>query len=103
MSNTLRYVEEGRLEISENFSKKAKKKRERPVLKNGTIVYCRGSEGAGSFYGIVYSGGVLELPLGSDAYIKTRDYIHIGDRIGYWTIESVCKAKIIIEDIYEGE
>lgn len=99
----MQYVEEGRLEIVEKCSKKQKKKTEKPVLKNGTIVYCRGSEGTGSFYGIVYCGGVLELECGSNAYIQTRDYLHIGDKISYWTIESVCKAKLIIEDIYEGE
>ena len=34
------------------------KKIERPVLANGSIVFCKGSDGAGSFYGIVYDNGV---------------------------------------------
>ena len=75
-----------------------KKKKEKPVLKAGTIVFCRGNDGTGSFYGIVYRYGILELECGSDAYIKTNENIHIGDRISYWTIESVCKAKLVIED-----
>ena len=45
----------------------------------------------------MYENGVLELGCGSDAYIKTREYLHIGDRISYWTIEYVCKSKLIIE------
>lgn len=96
-------VKEGRLEIVENYCKKAKKKKEKPVLPYGTIVYCKGHNGAGSFYGIIYENGVLELECGSSAYINTREYLHIGDTIKYWTIESVCKAKMIIEDIIEED
>lgn len=95
----MKYLEEGRLTIEEKCNQKSgKKKKEKPVLKNGTIVFCRGNDGTGSFYGIVYSGGVLELECGSDAYIQTREYLHLGDRISYWTIESVCQAKLVVED-----
>lgn len=77
--------------------------KEKPVLPYGTIVYCKGHNGAGSFYGIVYENGVLELECGSSAYINTREYLHIGDTINYWTIESVCKAKMIIKDIIKED
>lgn len=97
----MEYFEEGRLEIEEKCNQTSgKKKKEKPVLKNGTIVFCRGNDGTGSFYGIVYKNGVLELECGSDAYISTNEHLHIGDRVSYWTIESVCKAKMIIEDYY---
>ena len=99
----MEYVENGRMEIVENFKTSPKKKKEKPVLKNGTIVFCRGNDGTGSFYGIVYSKGVLELECGSDAYIQKSGDLHLGDTISYWTIESVCKAKLIIEEIDEGE
>ncbi len=95
----MEYIEGGRLNIVKQYSKKSKNKKEKPVLQNGTIVYCKGHNGAGSFYGIVYKNGVLELEHGSDAYINSYNYLHIGDTINYWTIESVCKAKMIIEDI----
>lgn len=91
----MQYVKEGRTNIIEQYSKKIK--REKPVLKYGSIVYCKGHDGTGSFYGIVYENGVLELECGSDAYIRTRENLHIGDRINYWTIEYVCKTKLIIE------
>lgn len=99
----MKYIEEGRIEIVEKYNKKDKKKIEKPVLQNGSIVFCKGHDGAGSFYGIVYENGVLELGCGSDAYIKTREYLHIGDRISYWTIEYVCKSKLIIERIIGEE
>lgn len=99
----MEYVEEGRTNIIEQYNKKDKKKIEKPVLKNGTIVFCKGHDGAGSFYGIVYSNGVLELECDSDAYIRTRENLHIGDRISYWTIEYVCKSKLIIEGIIGEE
>ena len=38
-----------------------------------------------------------------DDYIKTRENLHIGDRIGYWTIEYVCKSELIIKGIIGGE
>lgn len=99
----MKYVEEGRLEIVENYCKKTKKKKEKPVLPYGTIVYCKGHNGAGSFYGIVYENGVLEIKCASTSYIKTRENLHIGDRISYWTIEYVCKSKLIIEGIIREE
>lgn len=99
----MKYIEEGRIEIVEKYNKKDKKKIEKPVLQNGSIVFCKGHDGAGSFYGIVYENGVLELERGSDAYVKTRENLHIGDRISYWTIEYVCKSKLIIEGIIEEE
>lgn len=99
----MKYLEEGRLEIVAKSRKATKKKIEKPVLQYGAIVYCKGHDGAGSFYGIVYENGVLELECGSNAYIYTKDYLHLGDRIHYWTIESVCKAKLIIEDYIEEE
>lgn len=99
----MEYVEEGRTKIIEQYRKKDKKKIEKPVLQNGSIVYCKGHDGTGSFYGIVYENGVLELQCGSDAYIKTRENLHIGDRISYWTIEFVCKSKLIIEGIIGEE
>lgn len=99
----MEYVEKGRMKIVENFKTESKKQKEKPVLKNGTIVFCRASEGAQSFYGIVYSKGVLELEYGSDAYIRKDGYLHLGDTISYWTIESVCKTKLIIEEIDQGD
>lgn len=99
----MEYVEEGRTNIIEQYSKKDKKKIEKPVLEHGDIVFCKGHDGAGSFYGIVYENGVLELKCGSDAYIRTRENLHIGDRISYWTIEYVCKSKLIIEGIIREE
>lgn len=95
------YIEGGRIEIIEKYSRKKKQKKEKPILQNGTIVFCKGCDGAGSFYGIVYENGVLELVYGSNAYIQTREDLHIGDRISYWTIEYVCKTKLIIEGIIE--
>lgn len=80
--------EEGRVSIIDN-SKDKKVEKER--LKYGQIVYCRGHEGTGSFYGIVYEYGVLELPYGSSAYINTTEPLHIGDTINYWTIEKAYK------------
>lgn len=99
----MQYVEEGRTNIIEQYNKKDEKKIEKPVLKNGSIVYCKGHDGTGSFYGIVYENGVLELECGSDAYIRTRENLHIGDRINYWTIEYVCKTKLIIEEMIGEE
>ena len=93
---------EGKIEIIERYNKKDEKKIEKPVLQHGTIVFCKGHDGAGSFYGIVYDNGVLELEFGSDVYIKTREKLHIGDRINHWTIEYVCKSKLIIEGIIRG-
>lgn len=98
----MKYIEDGKLEIEDKIKPGKKKKVERPVLSNGSIVYCRGTCGTGSFYGIVYSKGILELENGSDAYINTNGgYIHLGDQISYWVIERVVKAKLIIEDIIE--
>lgn len=94
----MKYIEKGRVKIIERYNKKDKKI-EKPVLEHGSIVFCKGNDGAGSFYGIVYENGVLELQCGSDAYIKTRENLHIGDTVGYWTIEYACKAKLIIEEI----
>lgn len=99
----MEYIEEGRTNIIEQYSKKDKKKREKPVLLHGSIVYCKGHDGAGSFYGIVYENGVLEIKCASTSYIKTRENLHIGDRISYWTIEYVCKSKLIIEEIIGEE
>lgn len=99
----MEYIEEGRTNIIEQYNKKDKEKREKPVLQHGSIVYCKGHDGTGSFYGIVYENGVLEIEHGSDAYIKTRENLHIGDRIGYWTIEYVCKSELIIKGIIGDE
>lgn len=88
--------EEGRISIIDN-SKNKNEEKER--LKHGQIVYCRGHEGTGSFYGIVYEYGVLEFPCGSNAYINTKEPLHLGDTIGYWTIEKAYKkVKLIIEE-----
>lgn len=95
----MQYVESEYLKITEKVSEKEKKKIEKPVLKNGTIVYCKGHSGALSFYGIVYEYGVLELPYASNAYINTTEYLHIGDTISYWTIEGVCDSELIIKGI----
>lgn len=99
----MEYIEEGKIKIVEQYNKKDKKKIEKPVLQNGSIVFCKGHDGAGSFYGIVYEEGVLELECGSDAYIKTRENLHIGDRVKHWTIEYVCESKLIIERIIGEE
>ena len=98
----MEYIEEGRMKIVEQYNKKDQKK-EKPILQNGSIVFCKGHDGTGSFYGIVYENGVLEIEHGSDAYIKTRENLHIGDRISYWTIEYVCKSELIIKGIIGGE
>ena len=99
----MEYIEDGRLEIVEKIKHNKKMKKEKPIIHNGSIVCCKGTGGTGSFYGIVYPGGVLELPTGSDAYISTNGNIHIGDQISYWNIEKVVKAKLIIEDIIEED
>lgn len=99
----MKYIEGGKLKIEEKIEHKKKKKIEKPILSNGTIVYCRGTAGTGSFYGIVYPKGILELENGSDAYINTNGYLHLGDQISYWVIERVVKAKLIIEDIIEED
>lgn len=85
----MKYEKEGRIELVEKYGKKDTKKKEKPILQYGTIVYCKGHGGAGSFYGIIYENGILELPYGSNAYINTKEYLHIGDTINYWTIEYV--------------
>ena len=99
----MKYIEEGKLEIIERYDKNSKNEIEKPVLEHGSIVFCKGNDGAGSFYGIVYDNGVLELEHGSDVYIKTRENLHIGDRINYWAIEYLCKSKLIIEGIIREE
>lgn len=99
----MEYVEGGKLEIISNIKTGKKSGKEKPILPCGTIVFCRGAQGVESFYGIVYSGGVLELGNGSEVYIQTTDYMHLGDQISYWRIEKVVKAKLIIEDIIEEE
>ena len=99
----MKYIEEGRMKIVEQYNKKDQEEKEKPILQNGSIVFCKGHGGAGSFYGIVYDNGVLELEYGSNAYINTREGLHIGDRISYWTIEYVCETKLIIERIIGEE
>ena len=94
----MEYLENGKLEIIENIEERDK---EKAILSIGTIVYCKGSCGAGSFYGIVYPNGVLELENGSDEYINTQEHLHLGDCINFWTIEKVVKAKLIIKEIIE--
>lgn len=89
--------------LAEREEDKKRKKIEKPILSNGTIVYCRGTAGTSSFYGIVYPKGILELENGSDAYINTNGDLHLGDQISYWIIERVVKAKLIIEDIIEED
>lgn len=89
-------MEKGRIEIINNSNQKEEKKE---ILKCGQVVYCKGNAGTGSFYGIVYEYGVLELPYGSNAYINTKKNLHLGDTINYWTIDKVFKnVKLIIED-----
>lgn len=41
----MKYIEEGKVEIIERYNKKDEKKIERPVLANGSIVFCKGSDG----------------------------------------------------------
>lgn len=87
---------EGKMEIIDKTKEKAK---ENKVLSIGQIVYCKGGFGAGSFYGIVYENGVIEIPNGSTSYINTRKTLLLGDTINYWTIEKVFKkVKLIIEE-----
>ena len=45
----MKYIEEGRIEIVEKYNKKDKKKIEKPVLQNGSIVFCKVHDGAGHF------------------------------------------------------
>ena len=79
-------------------SKEIKKKRE--ILENGTIVYCKGSQSTSSFIGIVYDNcRVLEIENGSSAYINSDNYIHLGDMVGYWTIEKVLKTRLVIDEV----
>lgn len=99
----MEYIESGKLKIEEKIEHKKRKKIEKPILSNGTIVYCRETAGTSSFYGIVYPKGILELENGSDAYINTNGDLHLGDQISYWIIERVVKAKLIIEDIIKEE
>lgn len=88
--------DEDRMKIIDKTNQKEDK---REVLKNGQLVHCKGNAGTGSFYGIVYHMGILEIPYGSDAYIQTREPLHLGDTISYWTIDRVYKnAKLILED-----
>lgn len=91
--------DKGRLKIIEDYNKESLEKIEKPALQDGTIVYCKGNTGASSFYGIVYENGILELKCGSNTCINTKEPLHIGDTISYWTIEYACKAKLIIEGI----
>lgn len=99
----MKYIEGGRIEIENKIKFNSKKRKEKPVLPNGTIIFCRGNNGAGSFYGMVYESGVIELESGSTAYIQKSGYLHLGDTISYWTIEKAVKAKLIIEDIIEED
>ena len=88
--------DEGRIKIIENDITEEEYNEDLP---HGTVVYCRGTEGTRSFYGIVYEEGVLELPCGSNAYIRTNEGIRLGDMISYWRIERVCKnVKLIIDN-----
>lgn len=94
-------LEEGRMKFEglEQIKEKHKKKN-KEILPNGTIVYCKGSGGTSSFIGIVYDNSrVLELGCGSSAYINSDNYIHLGDTISYWTIDKVLKTKLVIEEI----
>lgn len=43
----MKYFEGGNLEIEDKDLLKAKDKQEKPVLSNGTIVFCRGNKGTG--------------------------------------------------------
>lgn len=98
------YFEGGRIEIENKdlLKVKNKKKEDKPVLENGTIVFCRGSSGTCSFIGIVYdSSKILELEFGSSACINSDGYLHLGDTISYWTIEKVLKTRLIIDEILE--
>lgn len=86
--------DEGRIKIIENDNPEKEYMEDLP---HGTVVYCKGTNGAGSFYGIVYEEGVLEIPYGSNSYIRTNEGIRLGDIIGYWRIERICKnVKLII-------
>lgn len=59
-------------------------------LKNGDIVFCRGSQGTGSFYGMyVYGIGIIELENGSTAYMPSKKELHLKEKVSYWTIEKV--------------
>ena len=98
----MEYCDKGRTKIEGLEKLKSKKSKNREVLSNGTIVYCKGNGGTLDFVGIVYDNSkVLELECGSSAYINSDDYIHLGDTISYWTIEKVLKTKLIIEEILE--
>ena len=96
-------MEEGRIKIEGMEKiKEPHKKKNKKALDNGTIVYCRGNGGTGSFIGIVYNNTrVLEIECGSSAYINSNTYIHLGDTINYWTIEKVLKTRLIIDDILD--
>ena len=93
--------EKGKIKIDNKISlKEVKRNKNKETLANGTIVYCRGNSGTASFIGIVYnSTRVLELENGSNAYINSNDYIHLGDTISYWTIEKVLSARLVVDEI----
>lgn len=93
--------EKGKIKIDNKISlKEVKRNENKKILADGTIVYCRGNAGTGSFIGIVYdSKRVLELENGSNAYINSDDYIHLGDTVSYWTIEKVLSARLVVDEI----
>jgi hypothetical protein len=75
-------------------------------LKNGDIVFCRGVEGTGSFYGIYVNGiGIIELENGSTAYMPSKKALHLKEKISYWTIEKRFNnvELVIKEDILGGD
>lgn len=67
-------------------------------LKSGDIVYMKGSNGTGSFYGLYSLGvGVIELENGSSTYAQTNKELYLGSKISYWTVAKIfrnCELKI---------
>lgn len=93
----------GRVEIVNKEILNKKSKKEKIMLEDGTIVFCKGMKGCSSFVGIVYGNGkkILELENGSDAYINLNDYLYLGDTIRYWKIEKILETRLIIDKVLE--
>lgn len=96
-------MESGRVEIVNKEILNQKSKKEKIMLENGTIVFCKGMKGCSSFVGIVYgySNKILDLENGSDAYINSNDCLYLGDTISYWRIEKILETRLIIDKVLE--
>ena len=72
-------------------------------IKQGDFVYCKGSSGAHSFWGIYsqFMGGVISLDGAGSSYIQ-GEKIYLNETYNYWTIVkriSCINAKLTIEEL----